>query len=160
MAEETTAAQAEPQGETTTEPQGTEVDWEAKYNEAVKQSRKWEDRAKANKDKAAKWDAYEQEGMSEAEKLAKRAEQAESELAALRAERQRAEDARAVSEESGVPMNLLLHCGDREDMDAFVREYEAATHIPSAASAPEARVIRGGGKKLSTRDKFASYFDK
>ena len=51
----------------TDEPQGAEVDWEAKYKEAVAQSRKWEERAKANKDKADKWDAYEPQGMSEAE---------------------------------------------------------------------------------------------
>ena len=48
------------------EPHGTEqpVDFEAKYKEALAQSRKWEERAKANKDKADKWDAYETEGMT------------------------------------------------------------------------------------------------
>ena len=161
MAEGTSAATEaaqEPQG-TPQEPQGTEVDWEAKYNEAVKQGRKWEDRAKANKEKADKWDAYEAEGLSEAEKLAKRAEKAEAELKALRAEAKRQEDAAAVAKETGVPLTLLLHCADRADMEAFATEYQGENHVPAAPSAPASRVIRGGEQKLSTRDKFASYFE-
>ena len=161
MAEETSAATEaaqEPQG-TPQEPQGTEVDWEAKYNEAVKQGRKWEDRAKANKDKADKWDAYEQEGMSEAEKLTKRAEKAEAELKALKAEAKRQEDAAAVAKETGVPMTLLLHCADRDDMEAFAEEYGIETHIPSAPQAPASRVIRGDGAKKSTAEQFSEFFD-
>lgn len=44
---ENTGTQTEPAGE----PQGAQgevTDWEAKYKEAVAQSRKWEDRAKAS----------------------------------------------------------------------------------------------------------------
>lgn len=161
MAEETSAATEaaqEPQG-TPQEPQGTEVDWEAKFNEAVKQSRKWEERAKANREKADKWDAYEQEGMSEVEKATSRAEKAEAQLKALKAEAKRQEDAAAVAKETGVPLTLLLHCADRADMEAFATEYQGENHVPAAPSAPQSRVIRGGEQKLSTRDKFASYFE-
>ena len=156
MAEESVVTQ-EP---TTEEPHGTEeVDWEAKYKEAVAQSRKWESRAKANSDKAAKWDEYEQQGMSEAEKLAKRAESAEAELAQLKADAQRHADAHEIAEANGVPEHLLSFCANREAMEAFAKEYAAQAHVPAAPSAAPSRVVRGGGGKQSTRDKFASYFE-
>jgi hypothetical protein len=147
--------------EPTEEPQGTEqVDWEAKFKELQAQSRKWEERAKANKDKADKWDAYEQEGMSEAEKLAKRAESAEAELAQLKADAQRRADAHEIAEANGVPEHLLSFCANREAMEAFAKEYAASReHVPAAASAAPSRVLRGNEGKQTTRDRFASYFD-
>ena len=141
--------------EPTEEPQGAETDWEAKYKEAVAQSRKWEERAKANKTKADKWDAYEQEGMSEAEKVAKRAEAAEAELAQLKADAQRRTDAAEVSKAMGVPAALLLHCADRADMEAFAEEYAGIEKPPAAPPAPQSRIVRGGGSKPSTADQFA-----
>ena len=156
MAEETTEAV-----ETTEEPQDTEeVDYEAKWREAVQQSRKWEERAKSNKEKADKWDAYEQEGLSEAEKASKRAEKAEAELERLKAAEQRRTDAAEVSEKTGVPVKLLMHCADRADMEAFAKEYAGETKVPAAPSAPESRVIRGGEAAMSNRDRFASYFER
>ena len=146
--------------ESTQEPQGTEqVDWEAKFKELQAQSRKWEERAKANKDKADKWDEYEQQGMSEVEKLAKRAESAEAELAQLKADAQRRADAHEIAEANGVPVHLLSFCASREAMEAFAKEYAAQAHVPAAPSAAPSRVVRGDGGKQSTRDKFASYFD-
>lgn len=142
------------------EPQGTEeVDWEARYKEAVAQSRKWESRAKANSEKAAKWDEYEQQGLSEAEKAQKRAEEAEAELAKLKADAQRHADAAEVSKETGVPVGLLLHCADREDMESFAKEYAQVTNVPAAPQAPKSRVIRDDGPAMANRDRFASYFD-
>lgn len=140
----------------TEEPQGAEVDWEAKFKELQAQSRKWEERAKANKEKADKWDEYEQQGMSEAEKLAKRAESAEAELAQLKADAKRRSDAAEVAEATGVPVRLLLHCADREDMEAFAKEYEGETKLPAAPAAPRSRVIRDDdGQGVSTADQFA-----
>jgi hypothetical protein len=155
MAENDAATTNEP----TQEPQGAEVDWEAKYKEAVAQSRKWEDRAKANRDKAAKWDEYEQQGMSEVEKLTKRAESAEAELAQYRAEAQRRSDAEEVAKATGVPVGLLLHCADREGMEALAAEYAEQTKLPAAPKAPKSRVIRDDIPKQTTRDRFASYFE-
>ena len=147
------------QESTEQEPQGAEVDWEAKFKELQAQARKWEERAKQNKSKADKWDEYEQQGMSEAEKLAKRAESAEAELAQLKADAQRRADAHEVAEANGVPEHLLSFCADREAMEAFAKEYAAQAHVPAAPSAAPSRVIRGGEGKQSTRDKFASYFE-
>ena len=141
----------------TEESQGTEVDWEAKFKELQAQSRKWEERAKANKEKADKWDEYEQQGMSEAEKLAKRAESAEAELARYRADAQRRKDAEEVSAETGVPERLLLHCADREGMEALAAEYAEQTKLPAAPPAPGSRVIRGGDAKTNA-ERFADAF--
>lgn len=142
--------------EPTKEPQGTEVDYEAKWKEAVAQSRKWEERAKANKEKADKWDEYEQQGMSEAEKVAKRAEAAEAELAQLKADAKRREDAHEVAKATGVPESLLLHCSSREDMESFAEEYASATKLPAAPAAPQSRVIRDDEQaKASTAEQFA-----
>ena len=156
MAENENVPQKSTQG-----PQGTEqVDWEAKYKELQAQSRKWEERAKANKDKADKWDAYEQQGMSEQEKLAKRAESAEAELAQLKAETQRRADADEVAKATGVPASLLLHCADREDMEAFAKEYAGVAKVPSAPTAQASHVIRDNGHKASTADQFAEMAEK
>ena len=151
MAENDVTTQEQP----TEEPHGEEVDWEAKYKEAVEQSRKWEGRAKANKEKAEKWDAQQQEGMTEVEKLTKRAEEAEAKLAAYEAQTQRRTDAAEVSEKTGVPASLLLHCADRADMEAFAKEYASETKVPAAPKAPESRIQREGGAKPSTADQFA-----
>ena len=156
MAENENVPQESPQ-----EPQGTEqVDWEAKYKELQAQSRKWEERAKANKDKADKWDKYEQQGMSEAEKAAKRAEAAEAELAQLKSEAQRRADADEVAKATGVPASLLLHCADREDMEAFAKEYAGVAKVPSAPTAQASHVIRDNGHKASTAEQFAEMAEK
>lgn len=70
-----------------------ERDWKAEYEKAmaerdklVAQSRKWEERAKANKAKADKADQMEEASKTDAEKLSdavKRAEKAESKLASI-----------------------------------------------------------------------------
>lgn len=156
MAENDVTTEQEP----TQEPQGAEVDWEAKYKEAVEQSRKWEGRAKANKDKADRWDAQQQEGMTEVEKLTKRAEEAEAKLAAYEADAQRRTDAAEVSEKTGVPASLLMHCADRADMEAFAKEYASETKVPAAPKAPESRIQREGGAKPSTADQFAEMAEK
>lgn len=145
---ETATAEVEPHGE-------QEVDWKAKYEETLAESRKWEKRSKENLDKAKKWDAYEQEGLSEAEKAAQRAEKAEAELAALKAEAQRNADAKEVATAAGIPESLLLFCSDREAMEAFAKAYAAENAVPAAPSAPASRVIRDGGAEVTTADQFA-----
>lgn len=148
------------------EPHGTEpteaTDFEAKYKEVLAQSRKWEERAKANKDKADKWDAYEQEGMTEAEKATKRAEEAEAELATLKAERQHAADAAEVARETGVPVDYLTFCSSKEAMQQLAEKWQAEhgdPQTPAAASAPSTRYIRPDGAKPSNRDLFAAEFE-
>ena len=146
--------------EPTQEPQGTEVDWEARYKEAVEQSRKWESRAKANKEKADLWDAQQQDGSTVVDALTKRAEEAEAKVAAYEADEQHRADAAEVAGETSVPVSLLLHCKDRADMEAFAKEFAAETKVPAAPKAPESRIAREGGAKTSTADQFAEMADK
>lgn len=85
-------------------PQGVSdaVDWKAKYEEAVRNSRKWEGRAKASDEKMAGMVA-----RSELEEATRRAEAAEEGLAEAR----RAEELRLWAEEAasefGVPASVV-----------------------------------------------------
>lgn len=117
MAEAAQAAPAEPTEGATTEPQGTEeaTDWEAKYKEAVEQSRKWEARAKANKAAAAKADKSAEEEIAELKARLDQKEKAEA----------RAKLAAQVAQKKGVPADLLV--GDTEkEMEAWADKMLAA----------------------------------
>lgn len=147
----------------TEEPHGTEeaTDFEAKYKEALAQSRKWEERAKANKDKADKWDAYEQEGLSETEKAIKRAEQAEAQLAELVAERDHEQAAVEVAAKTGAPVDYLRFCNSREAMEQLAEKWQVEhgeQSRPAAASVPSTRYVRPDGAKPANRDVFAEQF--
>jgi hypothetical protein len=75
--QESTEQQPErPAGETTAEQD--EKDYQKLYEQAVAQSRKWESRARENRNKAKQWDEAEEANRTEAEKSAARAEQAEA----------------------------------------------------------------------------------
>ncbi|MFE0021914.1 hypothetical protein [Amycolatopsis sp. NPDC059021] len=58
--------------------QDDDRDYRKLYEQAVAQSRKWESRARENRDKAKKWDEAEEANRTEAERSAARAEQAEA----------------------------------------------------------------------------------
>lgn len=92
----------------TEEPQGAEgkaeaIDWEAKFKEAQKESRKWESRAKANKSAA--------DELSKAKEATKTVEER---IAALESENQsyKAQAARTalvadVAKETGLPVDVI-----------------------------------------------------
>ena len=89
------------------------VDWKAKYEAAIKHSREWESRAKANKDAADELDRLKESQLSETEKLTRRAEKAEKELSALKTANQVNAWKNAAAEQYGVPASLLS--GSTED---------------------------------------------
>lgn len=130
-------------------------------DKAVEQSRKWEGRSKSNADKAKKYDELAAQSMTDAEKLDaafKRAEEAESRLAAYEAEAKRAKDAAEVSEATGVPASLLTET-DRKAMEA-----QAASILAFAQGQPSAPVFRGdgtkpGAPKRTPQDSFADFFN-
>lgn len=134
MAEE----QAE-QVQATEEPQGTEAtDWKA-------EARKWEARAKKSANAELELEALKQAQMTEKEKAEDRAKKAEEELAAIKAEKQRLEDAREIAAKCGIPANLLEYCADREAMARFAKDYMAAQPVThSAAAANSTRLVSGG----------------
>lgn len=135
---------------TTEEPHGAEVDWKA-------ESRKWEQRAKANKAAADELEQLKASQMSDTEKLVKRAEDAEALVKQYQAKEQHGADAAEVAADTGVPVSLLMHCGTREDMEQFAKEYAKETHVSSAPPAPNSRIVRGGEGKTSTRDLFTDF---
>lgn len=109
------------------------VNWEAKYREAVEQSRKWEGRSKANADKAKAYD----ELAEKAEADAKRAADAETELAALKAEAAHAAQVAQVAEAKGVDADLLaaMRADTAEELEAaadkLAASYAARNLYPS-----------------------------
>ena len=100
------------EGDQSAEPQQP-VDWKAKYEAAIKHSREWESRAKANKDAADELDKLKESQLSETEKLTRRAEKAEKELSALKTANQVNAWKNAAAEQYGVPASLLS--GTTED---------------------------------------------
>lgn len=127
-------------------------------DKAIEQSRKWEGRSKSNADKAKRYDELAAQSMTDAEKLdaaSKRAEEAESKLAAYEAEVKRAKDAAEVSEATGVPASLLTET-DRKAMEA-----QAASILAFAQGQPIAPVFKGDGKRPgpAPKDKKDIFFD-
>lgn len=127
-------------------------------DKAIEQSRKWEGRSKSNADKAKRYDELAAQSMTDAEKLdaaSKRAEEAESKLAAYEAEAKRAKDAAEVSDATGVPASLLTET-DRKAMEA-----QAASILAFAQGQPIAPVFKGDGKRPgpAPKDKKDIFFD-
>lgn len=95
--QQTSTTTAATEGQTAPEPQADE--WKAKYEQAVAQSRKWEERSKANAEKAKEYDALADKAATDAASLT----EAERELA--EAKKQLA--AATVAASAGVPADLL-----------------------------------------------------
>lgn len=131
------------------EPQGDGINWKD-------EARKWERYAKENKAARDELDALKAAQMTEQEKLVKRAEDAERKLAEANAAIQHAKDVAEVSAESGVPSELLGFCSSREAMEDFAKQYASSMQtVHAAAPAPESRIVRDSGVKMTNADAFA-----
>lgn len=135
-------AGAEPQGANPPEPQGNGTDWKA-------EARKWEARAKENKQKAEKLDELEAANKSELERLQEAKAKAEKEAADAKAELARNEMISSVSKETGVPEELLH--GDTEEE---LRESAEAVKGYIASQKPSIPPDQGGaaGAKPVTKE--------
>lgn len=89
-----------PEGEPHGEPKAEETDWKAL-------ARKWEERAKANKEAAEELEKLKEAQMSEQEKAAKHTKELEAKLAKYEADRQQHEWCVQVAKKTGVPADLL-----------------------------------------------------
>ena len=67
--------------------QSQDIDYKAKYEEAIAHSREWEKRAKANKTAADELEQLKQSQMSDAEKAAAKTAKLQKELEELKAEK-------------------------------------------------------------------------
>lgn len=81
-------------------PKPEETDWKA-------QARKWEERAKANKEAADELEKLKESQMSEQEKAARHTRDLEAKLARFQEEKQQQDWRTQVSKETGVPSDLL-----------------------------------------------------
>lgn len=154
MADTDPTSQQEPNDPTPpqeTDPQGSsqedtgDVDWEAKYNEMKAHSRKWEDLAKRNKDKADKFDEIENAKKTEAEKAAEameRAAKAEAEKAAAEARLERMELVQKVAATKNVPPALLQGTTEEELEASAMALLEFAGSVP-----PQIPPDQGGAGK-------------
>lgn len=137
---------------TAQEPHGTGQDPETvareDYERLLAQSRKWEERSKANAAAAKRLAELEDASKTNAERLAdanKRAEDAEAELARYRRADERREWAGRVAEKTGVPAEVLASVdadseGELEKTAESLRHYferSAAPVVPTAGMQPK-----------------------
>ena len=151
-AEETKASEVvSPHGED----ESKSTDWKA-------EARKWEARAKQNSDAATELEKLKRERMSDLERAQADAALANAELERLKAENEMSAKALEISESSGIPASMLMHCADVEHMAAFADEWKKFhSNQPQPHAAPTAsatRIVYGGEQKLSHGDIFANLF--
>ena len=108
------------------EPNGEaqEVDWEAKYREALRHSRQWEDRAKANKEKADAFDKLEDEKKTELEKATERIAALQAEVDGFRSAEEIRKAREEVARETGVDPSLIRGA-TREELEAHAAQLAA-----------------------------------
>lgn len=123
-----------PQGEGASE---NDIDWKA-------QSRKWEDRAKANKNAAEELEQLKQEQMTETQKAAAHSKALEAKVSQYETERQQNQWREKVSRDTGIPAHLL-HGSTLEEMQDVASELDAFAHPK-----PKAPGVPGQGKTPGT----------
>ena len=120
--------------ETSATPEVTETpDLSAEVEKWKAMSRKNEDRAKANDDKAKRFDELEEANKSESEKLLSRAEAAEQKLAEREAKEAIAALVADVAKAKGVPA-AILRGATQEELEEHADAYLAS--IPAIPAAP------------------------
>lgn len=136
-----------------------EIDYEAKYKEAIAHSRKWEKLAKDNKTAADELQQLKEAQLSEAEKTAKRIKELEAANAAYEAEKQRNEWKAQVSKETGVPASLL-HGDTLEAMTANAKAIDQYAHpkpkgMPNQGKTPDGKAA-GADERAWADDLFSN----
>ena len=92
------------------------------------------------------------------EQRAKKSQAAENELNALKAEKAKNDAARRLSNETGVPFEMLMFCTDEDAMVEFAKTYAKESHVSSAPKAMNgSRIVKGGETKPSNREIFAQF---
>lgn len=117
------------EGEPHGDPKTEDVDWKA-------MSRKWEERAKANKQAAEELEKLKEAQMSEQEKVAKRTREMETKLARYEAEKQQAEWREKVAKDTGVPASVLRGSTLEEMQEHAQSLKEILEPKPKAPSVP------------------------
>ena len=139
--------------EQTTEPHGT--DWKA-------EARKWEARAKENSAAAIELQKLKEAQMTEAERMQKRAEDAEARVKLLESEAEIAQLAQDYAEREGVPLKLLKLCQDEESMHTLCDEWKAqAASLPqvhAGTTATPSKLVKPEASKRGAAGALADFF--
>ena len=128
MADENGAIQEEKGAEGAAQTEPT-TDWKA-------EARKWEARAKANKDKADELDALKEAQMTESEKQQKELEKAKAEIATLKHEKERSTWIDEVAQDTGLSVAQLkaIAAENKEELaekaQLFMKEKEPEKELP------------------------------
>lgn len=131
-------------------------DYKAMYEQAISESRKWENRSKANAEKAKKYDELESANKTLEERVAS----IEAANKALSDEKECAKLVKEVSKATGVPESIVstLSATDEESMTAQAKAIADNYKVPGGApKAPEAGKFSkdGGNVGKTTAELFA-----
>lgn len=128
------------------EPHGDDgKDYKALYEQAISESRKWENRSKANAEKARKYDELESANKT----LEERVSTIEAANKALETEKERARLVKEVAKATGVPESIVasLSATDEEAMTAQAKAIAENYKTPGGApKVPEAGKFPKGPK--------------
>ncbi|MCH9275669.1 helicase [Bifidobacterium amazonense] len=164
MIDAPTAGGGEPPADPGTNDAGEHVDWEAKYHDAMKHSREWENRAKANSDAADRLKAMEDAKLSETEKLTKRAEAAEKALADMKTAQERLDWKTAAAKVTGVPVDLIRGATE-EEINAHAEALKTylstvskptAPNVPNPSGTPKTKTGKDNPNSLLLRQLFGT----
>lgn len=142
------AATVEQQGDTE-----QQTDYKALYEQLKADSRKWEDRAKSNKEKADAYDALQAKASEQAQAnktLEEQVADIRNQLNASNAANTRLK----IASEKGVPERFVFGATEdemRENADAFLDE------VAKAAKKPTAPVVPTEGKAPETKSGLSDY---
>lgn len=153
-------AEGEPPAEPAAEaPQPAEVDYKAKYEEAIANSRKWEGRAKENSTAAARLAEIEDAAKTEAEKTAERLAALEAENNSYKTREQVAAWKAEVAEATGVPVAALAG-STKEAIEAHAEILKPLIASPAqpATAAPVPTIAQAPGRpvNLPIKDQIAA----
>lgn len=138
----------------TEEPNGTEeIDYKAKYEEALKHSREWERRAKARKGAEDELDKLKEAQKTETEQLRKQVADYKATADALMAEKERKSWIKQAAAESGVDADILALVKAEDLDDLKTKAAILAEKINGKAEEPEPSVpvVLGDGKHAESK---------
>ena len=118
---------------------GQEPDYKAMYEQVKSESRKWEERAKANKDKADELDRLKAGDESVVDRLSK----LEAKYKAMKDEKARQDMVSEIASETGLPVERVSQLNGSDKETLLAQAQELAKYIDSvkpkgAPNAPEA----------------------
>jgi hypothetical protein len=143
-----------PPAETPTPDKGAEKDWQAEAEKWKTFARKHEDAAKANADKAKRFDEFEESQKTEQQKLADKLAAAEARAAELEVKTLRAE----VAADKGIPASLLSGSTLEEltaSADALVA-FRGEKPKPDLGGGDRGADVGGKGGQITSREALQS----